>query len=273
MKLPKLVIADIDGTIRGRGVPTIGPKTKEALIKLHEHGVLLGIASGRPLWQEVKKHAEQWGLGFQFDMLVGMNGSEWVDTKTDELHHNYLLSKDALKEIVELMEGTDTNCFVYRDGYQIYHHTDDHTEMSHNRHKTPYQLAKDNSEFYSEETAKILFWCGTTERRNELLVYAKEKQSDKYAAFTTGPELIEFQDPRVNKGVALEQYCSLYNIDLADVVAFGDEENDKGILEKAGFSVCLLNGSDEMKAISDAVTKSDANNDGFGEYILDNFEF
>ncbi|MCF0113927.1 MAG: HAD-IIB family hydrolase, partial [Erysipelotrichaceae bacterium] len=226
MKLPKLVIADIDGTIRGRGVTNVGPKTVEALNKLHEAGVLIGIASGRPLWQRVKEHNKEWGLDFQFDFLVGMNGSEWVDTKTNELHHNYLLSKQSLEEIFNVMKGTNTNCFVYRDGYQVYQYADEHVQSSYNRHGTPFVLAKEESDLWEEETAKMLFWCGTQERRDELCVYAKEKQTDRFTAFTTGPELIEFQDPRVNKGVALRQICELYNIDLKDVVAFGDEEND-----------------------------------------------
>ncbi|MCF0114814.1 MAG: hydrolase, partial [Erysipelotrichaceae bacterium] len=35
----------------------------------------------------------------------------------------------------------------------------------------------------------------------------------------------------------------------------------------------LLNGSDAMKAISDEVTRYDACDDGFGDYILEHFEF
>ena len=75
----KVLVADIDRTLRD-GHPDIGPKTKEALQELHRRGVLLGIASGRPLWQGLLGHAEEWDLGFQFDFLIGLNGGEILDT-------------------------------------------------------------------------------------------------------------------------------------------------------------------------------------------------
>lgn len=90
----KLMAADIDATLCGRKVGTLGPVTKQALIDLHEQGVLLGIASGRPIWEGVEEHFREWNLGFQFDFLIGMNGSEIMDTNTGKTDYYYSLNKE-----------------------------------------------------------------------------------------------------------------------------------------------------------------------------------
>ena len=45
--MTKLVICDIDATLVNEK-KELTPRTKEALIKLHEKGIYFGIASGRP---------------------------------------------------------------------------------------------------------------------------------------------------------------------------------------------------------------------------------
>lgn len=263
----KLVVADIDATLCGRKVGTLGPITKQALIGLHEQEVLLGIASGRPIWEGVEEHFSEWNLGFQFDFLIGMNGSEVMDTHTGETNHYYSLSKESIKEIMELMQPMDCNAFVYRDGYKLYTRYDEEVVNSHNRHHDDYKISDNITDFWSEETAKVLFYTGTTEKRDEVLKYAKHHLTNAYTCFATAPWIVEFQDPRINKGIALAKYCEAKNIDLKDTMTFGDEENDRGLLETAGCGVCLLNGSEEIKKISDAITEYDADHDGVGHYI------
>jgi len=57
----KMFIADIDGTLRGRTRHVPGPLTLQAFEEMHQKGIILGIASGRPLWQGVSDHYKEWG--------------------------------------------------------------------------------------------------------------------------------------------------------------------------------------------------------------------
>jgi hydroxymethylpyrimidine pyrophosphatase-like HAD family hydrolase len=82
---------------------------------------------------------------------------------------------------------------------------------------------------------------------------------------------IEFQDKRVNKGLALENYAKEVNIPLDEIIAFGDLDNDIGLLEKAGWGVCLVNGSDATKAVAQDITEYDVWNDGVGRYLEKNW--
>ena len=43
--------------------------------------------------------------------------------------------------------------------------------------------------------------------------------------------------------------------------------NDRDMLEKCGLGVCMINGDDETKKISDVITQYDNNHDGVAKYI------
>ena len=74
----KLVIADIDDTLVNKNKQMM-PLTKQMLIKLHNDGVLLGIASGRPCGEHLYSRYKGWELDFQFDVIIGMNGGQLWD--------------------------------------------------------------------------------------------------------------------------------------------------------------------------------------------------
>ena len=71
------MVADIDGTLTMKGGELM-PLTKAAIQRLHKEGVQFGIASGRPLDDRTKSKAEEWGLGFDFDMMIGMSSARAI---------------------------------------------------------------------------------------------------------------------------------------------------------------------------------------------------
>ena len=263
----KVFVADIDNTLRGRIVHTPGKETLQALEDMHKAGILLGIASGRPLWQNVMEHAKEWGLSFQFDFLIGLNGSELYDTRTGTVDHYHLLDEDSLKEIFLGMEPLNLNPFIYKEGYQLAYRPDHHTEMSAQRHGNRVEFVKQMSDFWQEPNAKVLYRVDTAEEGAELEKFGRTLCNDHITCFLTGPELLEFQSPLINKGVAVQKYCEKYGLSMEDVIAFGDAQNDLEMLKMAGKSVCLKNGMDDVKAVCDDVTEFDADHDGAGIYL------
>lgn len=269
MVLPKLFVADIDGTLRGKSRRTIGPVTKEAFEELHKKGVLLGIASGRPLWQGVANHSKEWNLSFDFDFLIGMNGSELYDLKTNQMQEFNLLSRESLKTIVDAMHHFDLNPFVYRDGYELSLKMDEEIMASGLRHDCRVEICKEESDLYAEETAKILYRTDSAEEGEKIEQFGRTICNENITCFRTGPDLLEFQNPNINKGISVEKYCKQYGIDLNDVIAFGDAENDMQMLKMAGHSVCLLDGMDEVKAVCKDITTHTCDDDGVGYYLFD----
>ncbi|MPM62035.1 Phosphatase YwpJ [bioreactor metagenome] len=79
--------------------------------------------------------------------------------------------------------------------------------------------------------------------------------------------MLEFSDRRVSKAVALEQFCLINQLPLSKVVAFGDMSNDNEMLECSGWGVCMINGSDDTKAIAQDITEFSNDEDGFAHYM------
>ena len=267
----KIFVADIDRTLRENFVG-LGEINRQALIELHKRGVLLGIASGRPLWQRLKGHYLEWDLGFQFDFIIGMNGGEIYDTRKNEVKELNFLQPETIKQIIEAMLPTNCNPFIYRDGYMLALREDELLRKSAERNKNEARLVKDLSEFWEMPTGKILYRTETAEEMESTIEpFGKTLENDEIYCFKTAVNLLEFQSRKNNKGAAVLEYARSNGMTLDDVIAFGDAENDLEMMKMAGYSVCLLNGMPENKAIADAITEYRAGEDGVGRWLYDHY--
>ena len=61
---------------------------------------------------------------------------------------------------------------------------------------------------------------------------------------------------RFDKGTGVLKVCDHLGIPLEDSVGFGDSMNDREMLEVTELSVCMENGSEEMKKIADVICPS-----------------
>ncbi|MFB3140377.1 MAG: HAD family hydrolase, partial [Candidatus Acidiferrales bacterium] len=68
--------------------------------------------------------------------------------------------------------------------------------------------------------------------------------------------LLDVLDAGCNKGAALARWAAGRGLDRAQVMAVGDNWNDKEMLEFAGLPVVMANSSEELKQEGWAVTRS-----------------
>lgn len=264
----KLVVADIDGTLVDDVNHNVMPITKEALLRLQQHGVYLGIASGRNADEKMKEHIRDF-YGFQkpFELLIGLNGGEILDDIQHTRNEYYKLAPEYTKEIIEMMEPFHLNPFIYRGSTMVASRLDDELKASSERNDLGIEIANDISELYQTEIGKIMF-----RMPEELMPIAEERVASfgkkPYRAFKTQTTMLEFMDARVNKGSALKIFCDTNHIPLDSVIAFGDMTNDNELLETAGWGVCLCNGNDVTKSLANDVTEYSNNEDGMGKYLV-----
>lgn len=64
----------------------------------------------------------------------------------------------------------------------------------------------------------------------------------------------------VSKGNAIIALCEKLDIDIAQVIAFGDSSNDISMLEVVGYAVAMDNANDAVKAVADEITLSNIDN-------------
>lgn len=265
----KVFVADVDGTLRSFKKRLPGEVLTSAFEEMHKRGYVLGIASGRPLWQHVRDHYEEWGLSFQFDFLMGMNGGEIWTKKTNETKEYSPLTKDQLKKIIlALKNEKGVNPFVYREGMELAKKVDDEMIRSGKMHGCLIKEASDVSELYSEQTGKILYRCDS----KEIALHIDEigrNIDPEIAAFRTGPQLVEFQNKCISKGSGIAQFCKDNGYTLDEVIGFGDAENDIEMLKVVGWSVAVKDAMKEVKEVVDDITAYNADEDGVGHYLWD----
>ncbi|WP_294561972.1 Cof-type HAD-IIB family hydrolase [uncultured Traorella sp.] len=263
----RMVLCDIDSTLITDD-QRLTPYTKNIIDRLHDHGILFGIASGRPI-NEVNTKAKLWGFDYNFDILIGMNGSELWDEKAQKQYDYYKLKREWMKEIIELMEPYHSNPYIYYHDVMMCKDADENMMRSSRKNGKEVIVVKDMKEMYAEENAKIMFRI--KESQMDEIEAMLEKLDAPYKGFKTQPTLIEFADKRTSKDYALKEFCKMNDIDLKDVLAFGDTSNDNSMLECAGWGVCMANGSDDTKAIADDITERTNNEDGFAYYMEEHF--
>ncbi|HXZ05370.1 MAG TPA: Cof-type HAD-IIB family hydrolase [Ktedonobacteraceae bacterium] len=81
-------------------------------------------------------------------------------------------------------------------------------------------------------------------------------------------DIIELLHPEVSKGNALSVIAKDLQIKPEEIVAFGDNHNDIGMLQLAGLGVAMGNAHEEVKAAANIVTLSNAE-DGVAVVIED----
>ena len=61
---------------------------------------------------------------------------------------------------------------------------------------------------------------------------------------------LHITDKRVNKGTSLRYLCERNGIDMENVMAIGDSQNDEDFLKEVGYKIAVGNADDKLKEIS-----------------------
>jgi hydroxymethylpyrimidine pyrophosphatase-like HAD family hydrolase len=70
--------------------------------------------------------------------------------------------------------------------------------------------------------------------------------------------ILEVLHPNVSKWNALQQFAAQLGIAAAEIMAVGDDDNDKAMIQHAGLGVAMGNAVAEVKAVAQHVTASNA---------------
>ena len=123
-----------------------------------------------------------------------------------------------------------------------------------------------NEFLWQKKTPKMVI-PGEPEKLLVLQEILKKDFGKAATVFTSKPFFLEVIPPSCGKGEAIVWLAASLGIDLSEVAAFGDSYNDESMMYYAGHSVCMINGTDEMKKIAKHITEKDNNNSGVGDFI------
>ncbi|MFS0840113.1 Cof-type HAD-IIB family hydrolase [Paenibacillus sp. UNC499MF] len=241
----KLVALDMDGTLLNEE-KQVSPANREAIYAALEAGVTVIFSTGRGV-QSALPYAEELKLETP---IVSVNGSEVWKAPHDLLKRT-LLDLDLVRRMYDLAIEHDTWYWAYS------------VEGMYNRDNWAEDITKPQwlkFGFYTENKESLEIIRGELARWGELEIT------------NSHPDNLELNPKGISKASGIEEVCKLLGIEMSQVIAMGDSENDIAMIRAAGLGVAMGNAQEGVKRIADLVTVSN-DEDGVAkiiqEYVLD----
>ncbi|QDK71181.1 sugar-phosphatase [Lactococcus protaetiae] len=249
----KLVAIDLDGTLLNPN-RQITDKVKLAVAKAKEVGVKIVITTGRPL-PGVTDILKTLDLTEQSDYVITYNGALVQRATGEEFIKETLsaedwLDLDAAARKIGLPIHAITRKGIYTPNRDLGKYTVHEAQMVN----MPLYF-RQPEEIAALEIAKVMM-VDEPEALDDGIAYLPFEFFERYNMVKSTPYYLEFMNKKASKGSAVKHLAEKLYLDLDEIMAIGDEENDRSMLEVAGHPVVMENGKAELKKIAKHITKS-----------------
>ena len=262
--MKKVIIMDIDGTLTNEE-KVITPKTKEKLLQLQSEGAVLVLASGRPD-RGLIDFIEELEMDKHHGIIVAFNGAKVIDCQTKEVLFNQAMSVEMCQKVLNHMKKFDVRPMVYKDDYiyvnDVYNNivhvwNRELNVMKYEANIGKYKLCEiDDLEKFADYPMNKILTTGEPDYLQENYKAMMEPFKDTLNCVFTAPMYFEFTAKGIDKANAIRLSLLPLGYTKDDMIAFGDAENDKTMIEYAGIGVAMGNATKELKDVADFVTLS-----------------
>lgn len=271
----KLLALDLDGTTL-TSKNTLAPAVKSALEKAIENGIIIAIATGRPLGTMPQSILDIEGI----DYLITSNGAAIYDRQGKKIHSATLKENDVLK-ILDVMKDEDIISEAFVDGltYTDKRYSDNPlaygcTEAYIDYVKASHGHIEDMRKFIFEHKNELdsIEYISTDPQTRKRIWSMLENAVDNIFITTSSEHFIELMDKSATKASALSHLAEMLNIDMQNTCACGNADNDADMIAESGFGAAVDDASSKCIECSDYVVP-DSDNDGVAvliDYILSN---
>ena len=288
----KLIAIDLDGTLlNSYGVIT--ENTKKIIKKVEEQGVNIILASGRPI-DSIQAIANEIESKKYF---IAGNGAIVYDIEKDEIIYENCLKKQKVLEIIKICEENSIGYSIYTEKeilttalkYNVlYYHKenlkkpeDKKTKISIIQNMEEY-IKNDNTSRYLKITVcdedKIVFDSIIRKLRNLKDIEVLDVSHMARKTIKQGTEEIaleyyytEISRKNVDKWNAIEFLAKKLEIDSKDIMAIGDNINDKQMIENAGLGVAMGQSTPVITNVANEVTSSN-NEEGVAKILQKHYK-
>lgn len=273
----KLIAVDLDGTmLNPYGVVT--QKTKDVIQETINKGVEVVIASGRPI-DSIQSIANEIGSNRYF---IAGNGALIYDIQNEKIIYDRFLPKDKVLEIIKICEENSISYNVYTDQtilatalkYNVLYYQKENlkkeeskqTKISIIENMYEYVKNKEEDKFLKMticDDNKAIFQAVIRKLRKIKGIEVLDVSHMSRKTIKQGTQEItisyyytEITLQNVDKWEALVYLIDQLNIKKEEVIAIGDNMNDKKMIQEAGFGVAMEGSTPLVTQVADYVTTS-----------------
>jgi Cof subfamily protein (haloacid dehalogenase superfamily) len=259
----RLVALDLDGTLLDSQLQ-IRPETIEALSRLRAQGIEAMIVTGRhhvaayPYWKQ---------LGLELPAIC-CNGAYVYDFANNRPLANDPLTREEARRLLALSRQHAIYTMVYDRDFMAYETIDGQLRKILNWAATlapavrPRIEKVESFEHLVDSAQTIWKFISAADDASAMRVFVEDvEQTLGLCCVWSGATRLDITHGGNSKGHRLSQWIAEYGIAAAEVIAFGDHQNDIEMLRMAGMGVAMGNSQTDVQACADWVTGS---NDGSG---------
>jgi Cof subfamily protein (haloacid dehalogenase superfamily) len=257
----KLFAFDLDGTLLDDR-KLLSPANTLALREIAAAGGVIAFATGR-IGSSVDRYLP-FGLG---DVaLLTLNGAEvWTGSDHGSSRIYYApLSSSIADFLIDYGRDREFALNYYIDGKLYAVRTENSSpwiDLYVRQTSSTYRFETSLDRFKGRLPSKIIF-VGSKPFLDEQERQFRALWGESVYICRTWDYYLEFLDPKANKASGLEALAHAYGIELSQVAAFGDSQNDIPMLQRAGLGVAMANAGAEVKSAASRVSKWTNNEDG-----------
>ena len=246
MNRVKAVFFDIDGTLVPLGHNGIPHEVKEAIARVRDNGVKVFISTGRhPEWIDNLGDSE-------FDGYVTVNGGMCLlsDRKTciykktiDPQDIDRLISFSGHSDLPIVVVPAEGGIFINRTNDEVRYVAD----LLHLSHFNIQALQN----ACGKEIVQLIAFGSESERSKSGLMKDILKNC---VATSWNPLFCDIVPAGSDKSVGIDRMIENFGIPLSETMAFGDGDNDIGMLRHVAIGIAMGNAEDNVKKAADYVT-------------------
>lgn len=250
----KLVASDMDGTLIN-DLEELPHNFDEMMHLLKAEDVTFVAISGRASFS-IKQKLEK-----DYDNLYVISDNGAIISKGNDILHVNSFPKENFIEIVSTLQslegvmvaaGSPRNTFVNMGTSNV------DTSLLE-EFFTTYSLVDDLLDYADESIVSITVKCATNAADYLKLDSIKNIQKNN-TLIQAGEFWLDAIPPQNNKGLALKRLCEILNIDMSNIIAFGDYNNDYEMIKYSGKGFAMEDATDHVKSVADEVIGSNNNN-------------
>lgn len=259
----KLIFLDIDGTLLPPGEMTVPASAVEAIRQVRANGHKVFLCTGRNL--RMTKPLLAYGFdGFVCSAggYVGCDGKILVDLPMEPAQVEGLrevLGRAGAECTLEARDDTYGGIKMIERFAHLFPRKPGqlNSEAERWRKTMEYGMTiRPIEEYHGEPVYKVVFiapneacLAEAKQLYEDQFIFCESRLGDTPSAIVNG-ELI---NRKFNKGTGIKAICDDLGCSLADTIGFGDSDNDLQMTDVVGISVCMANGSDNLKKLCDRI--------------------
>ena len=262
----KLIFLDIDGTLTAPGENTPPSSAVDAIEKARAKGNKVFLCTGRN--PDMLKPL----LRFQFDGYISCAGG-YVAVGEDysEVLYNHPMTNEQRDKALTALHNQGVFCTIEAEkgswgdenlGEFLSGQGEGNSELERWRKALAGNLGiKPMKDYDGSPIYKVVIMCQKMEQLDE----AKAALGDGFSFVVQDVQVGsstarcingEIMDKAFNKGLGVRIIAEKFGVPISDTIGFGDSMNDLEMIQTVGYSVCMANGSEKLKSLSDMVCPS-----------------